>query len=70
MIQEKNIVVIPGDGIGPEVTSAALIILHAAAERTGMKCNCETHLAGGAAIDAHGIPLPAETVAAARAADL
>ena len=28
MIQEKNIVVIPGDGIGPEVTSAALTILH------------------------------------------
>ena len=69
MIQEKSIVVIPGDGIGPEVIAAALDILHAAAGRTGMKCNCETHLAGGAAIDAHGIPLPAETVTAARKAD-
>lgn len=57
MIQEKNIVVIPGDGIGPEVIAAALDILHAAAGRTGMKCNCETHLAGGAAIDAHGIQI-------------
>ena len=67
--KEMKITVIPGDGIGPEVTEAAVAILHVAATRTGMKCSCATYLAGGAAIDAHGIPLPEETIAAAQAAD-
>ena len=67
--KEMKITVIPGDGIGPEVTAAAVAVLHAAATRTGMKCSCATYLAGGAAIDAQGIPLPEETIAAARAAD-
>ncbi len=66
---EKSIVVIPGDGIGPEITTAAVAILHAAASRTGMKCTCTTHLAGGAAIDAQGVPLPESTISASRAAD-
>ena len=66
---EKNIVVIPGDGIGTEITTAAVAVLHAAAARTGMKCACTTHLAGGAAIDEFGVPLPEATVAAAKAAD-
>ena len=66
---EKNIVVIPGDGIGTEITTAAVAVLHAAAARTGMNCACTTHLAGGAAIDEYGVPLPEATVAAAKAAD-
>jgi 3-isopropylmalate dehydrogenase len=69
MNMEKRIAVIPGDGIGPEVTETAVSVLHAAAARTGMKCACSVHLAGGAAIDAHGVPLPEDTIAAARAAD-
>ena len=68
-IAEKKITVIPGDGIGPEIIDTALTILHAAAGRTGMKCICTKYLAGGAAIDACGFPLPEETVNAARAAD-
>ena len=68
-IAEKKITVIPGDGIGPEIIDTALTILHAAAVRTGMKCICTKYLAGGAAIDACGFPLPEETVNAARAAD-
>ncbi|MHC1761977.1 MAG: 3-isopropylmalate dehydrogenase [Negativicutes bacterium] len=68
-IAEKKITVIPGDGIGPEIIDTALTILHAAAGRTGMKCICTKYLAGGAAIDAYGFPLPEETVNAARAAD-
>lgn len=67
--KEKKISVIPGDGIGPEVTAAAIAVMHSAASRTGMSCICTTHLAGGAAIDAYGIPLPDETITAARAAD-
>ena len=66
---EKNIVVIPGDGIGTEITTAAVAVLHAAAARTNMNCACTTHLAGGAAIDEFGVPLPETTVAAAKAAD-
>ena len=66
---EKKIAVIPGDGIGPEVTDTALTILHAAASRTGMSCVCTKLLAGGAASDAYGVPLPAEPRVAARAAD-
>ncbi|HWR30516.1 MAG TPA: 3-isopropylmalate dehydrogenase [Negativicutes bacterium] len=67
--KEIKITVIPGDGIGPEVTEAAIAVLKAAASRTDSKCICTTYLAGGAAIDAHGVPLPEETIAAARAAD-
>ena len=66
---EKRIAVIPGDGIGPEVTAAAAAVMHSAAARTGMKCVCSLHAAGGAAIDACGIPLPEETVIAASQAD-
>lgn len=66
---KKNIAVIPGDGIGPEVTNAALTVLKASGSRTGMDFTCSFHLAGGAAIDSCGVPLPEETVAAARAAD-
>ena len=66
---KKNIAVIPGDGIGPEVTTAAIAVMQAAAARTGMECVCARHLAGGAAIDACGIPLPAETISAAKSAD-
>ena len=66
---KKNITVIPGDGIGPEVTTAAISVMQAAAARTGMECICVKHLAGGAAIDAYGVPLPAETITAAKNAD-
>lgn len=69
MMQDKKIVVIAGDGIGPEVTSAAVSVMQTAATQTGMNCICSSYLAGGAAIDAFGIPLPPETVTAARAAD-
>ena len=51
-------VLIPGDGIGPEVTAAARSVV----EATGVKIEWETHLAGQAALDAVGAPLPAETL--------
>ncbi len=69
MMQDKKIAVIPGDGIGPEVTDAAISIMHAAAAQSGMICTCSSHFAGGAAIDSFGVPLPEETISAARAAD-
>ena len=64
-----TIVVLPGDGIGPEVTAAAVDVLNAVAIRHGHDFHFHTHLIGGAAIDATGSALPEPTLAAARNAD-
>ena len=61
-----NIVVLPGDGIGPEVTTAAVSVLRAVATRDGHGFHFEYRLSGGAAIDATGEPLPQATLDAAR----
>jgi 3-isopropylmalate dehydrogenase len=58
----KRIAVLPGDGIGPEVTAAAVRLLHAVAAWTGERFEFVHGLIGGAAIDETGQPLPAETV--------
>ncbi|TNJ32826.1 3-isopropylmalate dehydrogenase [Arenimonas terrae] len=65
----SEIVVLPGDGIGPEVTRAAVATLQAVGRRYGHDFRFQTHLIGGAAIDATGEPLPAATLAACRQAD-
>lgn len=65
----KHIVVIPGDGIGEEITSAAVRILDKVAKTSGLTLTFEKQLAGGAAIDEYGIPLPEHTIKAAKAAD-
>jgi isocitrate dehydrogenase (NAD+) len=52
----RSITLIPGDGIGPEVTNAVVRILEAA----GFRAEWESHLAGVMAIEPHGSPLPAE----------
>jgi 3-isopropylmalate dehydrogenase len=65
-----NIVVLPGDGIGPEVTRAAVGVLEAVARKHGgYHFAFAEHRIGGAAIDACGDPLPPETLAACRTAD-
>ncbi|MHB8323486.1 MAG: 3-isopropylmalate dehydrogenase [Candidatus Dormibacteria bacterium] len=64
-----HLVVVAGDGIGPEVTGAALSVLQTALEMGGITLEVEHHLIGGAAIDADGSPLPAATLAAAQKAD-
>ncbi|MFL6033862.1 MAG: 3-isopropylmalate dehydrogenase [Gaiellaceae bacterium] len=60
-----TIVCLPGDGIGPEVAAEALRVL----EALPLDVAVETHLFGGAAIDAVGEPLPRETLDACRRAD-
>src|SRR4051794_28954723 len=60
-----NIVLMPGDGIGPEVTTAAVEVLREVAE----DLTFEPHLAGGASIDVHGTALTDEALAAAKASD-
>ena len=64
-----DILVLPGDGIGPEVTGAAQRVLDAVAAKWGHTFRYATDLVGGSAIDAYGTPLREETVEAARKAD-
>jgi 3-isopropylmalate dehydrogenase len=64
-----DIVVLKGDGIGPEVTHAAVEVLRAVARRYGHQFTLHEHLIGGAAIDATGEPLPAATLEACQRAD-
>jgi 3-isopropylmalate dehydrogenase len=64
-----KICVMPGDGIGPEITAQALRVLDTVAKKFGHAVETETALIGGAAIDAVGNPLPAETVAACKSSD-
>ncbi|MEJ5242110.1 MAG: 3-isopropylmalate dehydrogenase [Desulfomicrobiaceae bacterium] len=62
-----SVCVLPGDGIGPEITAQAERVLAAVAERFGHALEIRHALIGGAAIDAVGVPLPAATVAACQA---
>ncbi len=63
-----EIVVLPGDGIGPEV-AAAVAVLKAVAERFNHTFTFSEHDIGGVAIDRHGEPLPASTLEACQAAN-
>ncbi len=65
----RRIVVLPGDGVGPEVTAAAMAILRAVADVFALDLAFDERPFGGAAIDAHGDPLPEETLRAAQSAD-
>jgi 3-isopropylmalate dehydrogenase len=65
----RRVVLLPGDGIGPEVIGEAAEVLRESARRAGIDLDLEEHPAGGAAIDAAGEPLPRATLDAARAAD-
>jgi 3-isopropylmalate dehydrogenase len=66
---QATITVLPGDGIGPEVTTEGTRVLRAVAERWGHRFELRDALIGGAAIDATGSPLPDATVAQCRASD-
>src|ERR1700710_102374 len=64
-----RICVLPGDGIGPEVTKAALHVLAAVSSRFGFAVDLDERPFGGAAIDATGMPFPDATREACTAAD-
>jgi 3-isopropylmalate dehydrogenase len=66
---QARIVLLPGDGVGPEVVAEAQKVLEAIAQRFGHGFSFETHLMGGCAIDATGEPLPASTLAACKQSD-
>src|SRR6476659_3832861 len=63
------ITVLPGDGIGPEVTLQATRVLAAVGERWGHTFSLREALIGGAAIDKTGTALPPETLAVAKETD-
>ena len=64
-----DIAVLPGDGVGPEVTQAAQTVLAVIGDFFGHRFRFHEHLIGGAAIDATGDPLPQSTVDSCLAAD-
>ena len=57
-----SIAVVAGDGIGPEITGAAVCVLEKTGEKFGHTFSFQSVLAGGAAIDTAGEPLPKATV--------
>ncbi len=66
---KKTIVLLPGDGIGPEVTRAAVTVLREAAHEFHHQFDFAEFAIGGAAIDAAGTPLPNATLDACHKAD-
>ncbi len=64
-----KITVIPGDGIGKEITDAAVKVLKKADEKFGLGLSFTYKDAGGTAYDKFGTPLPDDTVAACKASD-
>jgi 3-isopropylmalate dehydrogenase len=66
---KAKIVVLGGDGVGPEVVAEARKVLEAVASKHGHELSFENHLIGGIAIDETGDPLPASTLTACKAAD-
>jgi 3-isopropylmalate dehydrogenase len=64
-----KILILPGDGIGAEVTSAAVEVLHAVAKKFGHTLELSQGLLGGIAIHKTGTPFPEETKKLALAAD-
>lgn len=65
----NHIAVIPGDGIGREITDAAVKVLKKTADIYHFELTFETKEAGGTAYDQCGVPLPEDTVEAAKNAD-
>ena len=66
---EKNIAVIKGDGIGPEIVEEAMKVLDTVAEKYNHKFNYTQILMGGCSIDAYGVPLSDEALEIAKASD-
>ena len=66
---KAKIVVLGGDGIGPEVTNEARKVLNAVAEKFGHQFEFDPQLMGGCAIDATGSSLPEATIEACKSAD-
>ncbi|NEP60158.1 MAG: 3-isopropylmalate dehydrogenase [Symploca sp. SIO2G7] len=69
MTQQFRIALLPGDGIGPEITAVAVAVLKAVGAKLDLQFDFTEAPIGGCAIDAAGLPLPDETLAACRQSD-
>ena len=69
MTQTYSVTLLPGDGIGPEILGVTVDILKTVAQQEGFALTFTEALIGGAAIDAAGSPLPAETLETCRQSD-
>ena len=65
----KSVLILPGDGIGPEIVTQAEKVLNALVEKYGLQISTEQGLIGGSAIDETGVPLPDETLAQGKQSD-
>lgn len=65
----KQILVLPGDGIGPEIMAEAVKVLNVANEKYSLGFELIEDVIGGAAVDKYGVPLADETLERARQAD-
>ncbi|WP_028471078.1 3-isopropylmalate dehydrogenase [Neptunomonas japonica] len=65
----KNVLILPGDGIGPEIVEQAKRVLTLVNDQYSLGLEFTEALVGGAAIDADGVPLPEATLEAAKKAD-
>lgn len=66
---KKRILVLPGDGIGVEVTKVAMDVLEHICSLNGVEIESEYHLIGGASLDAHDTPIQDHVIDAAKTAD-
>ena len=69
VLDRYRVATIPGDGVGPDVVAAARAAVDAAGAAFGFAIDWSEHLAGGASIDAYGVAIRPEDVAACGAAD-
>jgi len=65
----KKVMILPGDGIGPEIVEQAMAVLEVASGKFNLGLNFQQGLIGGSSIDAHGEPLTDETLKAAGECD-
>ncbi len=68
-MSQKKVVLLKGDGIGPEIVNAAVGVLGAACKKHNIDIKFEEALLGGSAVDAVGEPLPQATVDKCKSAD-
>jgi 3-isopropylmalate dehydrogenase len=66
---KANLVLLPGDGIGPEIVSATAEVLQALARKFKHELSMQEYLIGGIAMDQFGVPLPDETLQACQKSD-
>lgn len=64
-----HVTVLPGDGIGPEITQSAVNVLKAAAELFQIELSFSTCDFGGISLDRHGVPVQEGVLAACRSSD-